>query len=332
MEPWKIDVPVLLIFFARPAQFAAVFKQVRLARPSVLLLYQDGPREGSPSDRQGIEACRRIAAHIDWDCKVHRWYREKNVGCDPSEYVAQRWAFRRVDKCIVLEDDDVPSQSFFPFCKEMLERYEFDERIHIICGMNTLGEYRQNHADYFFSTVCSIWGWASWRRVVAAWDPEYSFLGDGYAVSSLQNRSCGQNHIRTVLRASLRHKRLHRAYYESILASDMFLNSRLNIVPSVNLITNIGIAPDSTHAAASLQKLPRGIRRVFFMRAGELRFPLRHPRYMIEDVGYQKKVFRILGWGHPLVGLYRRAESLIAALLRGDFSAVAHKFRKRLRL
>ena len=37
-----------------------------------------------------------------------------------------------VDKCIVLEDDDVPSVSFFTFCKEMLDKYEQDPRITMI--------------------------------------------------------------------------------------------------------------------------------------------------------------------------------------------------------
>ena len=37
-----------------------------------------------------------------------RSYQTKNQGCDPSEYLSQKWAFSIVDKCIVLEDDDVP--------------------------------------------------------------------------------------------------------------------------------------------------------------------------------------------------------------------------------
>jgi len=135
MKPYKTDVAVLLLFFNRPDTFSQVFEQVRLARPSKLFLYQDGPR--GEKDLAGIKACRKIAENIDWQCEVHRKYQEKNYGCDPSEYIAQTWAFSVVDKCIVLEDDDVPSQSFFPFCKEMLDRYENDKRITMISGFNT---------------------------------------------------------------------------------------------------------------------------------------------------------------------------------------------------
>ena len=59
-------------------------------------------------------ACREVVADIDWECDVRQMYQERNFGCDPSEYISQKWAFSLADKCIVLEDDDVPSQSFFP--------------------------------------------------------------------------------------------------------------------------------------------------------------------------------------------------------------------------
>ena len=77
----------------------------------------------------GIEACRRVVEQIDWECEVHRNYQTQNLGCDPAEYVSQKWAFSITDKCIVFEDDDVPSQSFFLFCNDLLDRSEHDERI-----------------------------------------------------------------------------------------------------------------------------------------------------------------------------------------------------------
>ena len=179
LHPAKIDVAVLLLFFNRPSTFRLVFDEVRKARPSRLFLYQDGPR--SDKDLQGIAECRAIAEQIDWECDVHRMYQEKNVGCDPSEYISQKWAFSIVDKCIVLEDDDQPSQAFFPFCKEMLDRYEHDDRISMVAGFNVDEVTPGVPYSYFFTSVCSIWGWASWRRVIDKWDGSYSFLDDEFA-------------------------------------------------------------------------------------------------------------------------------------------------------
>src|SRR3712207_1421939 len=172
----QIDVAVLLLFFNRPDNFGKVFAEVKKARPSKLFLYQDGPRH--ERDLDGIRACRAIADDIDWECEVHRLYQEKNYGCDPSEYISQKWAFSMVDKCIVLEDDDVPSQSFFPFCKELLDRYENDSRVWMIAGFNSEEVTPGVQADYLFTSVFSIWGWASWRRVIDTWDENYTWLDD----------------------------------------------------------------------------------------------------------------------------------------------------------
>ena len=56
-KSWNIDVPVLCIFFARPKCFQQVFDVVKKARPRVLLLWQDGPREGRDDDIQNIAEC-----------------------------------------------------------------------------------------------------------------------------------------------------------------------------------------------------------------------------------------------------------------------------------
>ena len=123
-HPAKIDVPVLLIFFARPETFEKVFESVRQARPSTLLLWQDGPREGREDDVIGVQRCREIAENIDWECTVYKKYNEKNFGCDPSTFYSHKWAFSLVDKCIILEDDRIPAQSFYPYCKYLLDKYK----------------------------------------------------------------------------------------------------------------------------------------------------------------------------------------------------------------
>ena len=136
MKPALVDVAVLILFFNRPKPLSQVLEQDRKARPAKLFLYQDGPR--GEWDLPGMEECREVVSRIDWECEVHRLFQEKNYGCDPSEYLSQKWAFSMVEKCIVLEDDDVPSLSFFPFCKELLDRYENDQRISMIAGFNPI--------------------------------------------------------------------------------------------------------------------------------------------------------------------------------------------------
>ena len=56
-HPSKIDVAVLITFFVRPDTLQKVFDSVREARPSTLLLWQDGPRLNRSDDLINIEKC-----------------------------------------------------------------------------------------------------------------------------------------------------------------------------------------------------------------------------------------------------------------------------------
>lgn len=327
MKPYLIDVPVLLLFFNRPKLLKAVFEQVRTARPSKLFLYQDGPR--NYQDMAMIEACREVVADIDWECEVHRLYQEKNYGCDPSEYISQKWAFSFVDKCIVLEDDDVPSISFFSFCKELLERYEHDTRITMIAGMNHEEISQDVPYDYFFTSTFSIWGWASWRRVVDQWDESYSFLNDAFNMKQLSDIIKNRSYRKDFIPTCQFHKKDNKAYYESIFRASMLFNSGLSIIPTKNMINNLGASVDSTHFTSSFDLMPHGLRRIFTMQRYELSGSLKHPRYVIENVGYKERLYKIQGWGHPWIKIGRSFEELYLNLCKGNFAAIAKAVKKR---
>ncbi len=329
MEQANIDVAVLILFFNRPDFLQQVFDQVRRARPARLFLYQDGPR--GERDMDGIMKCRQVVCDeaIDWPCEVHRLYQEKNYGCDPSEYLSQKWAFSIVDKCIVLEDDDVPSLSFFPFCKELLDRYESDERIGMIAGFNSDEVTQDVPDDYFFTTIFSIWGWASWRRVIDRWDARYSFLDDTYAMRQVNDLWKMRKYRRYFLEMCRQHRASGREYYETIFGMSLVLNHQLCIMPTRNLVSNLGVTADSTHFAASLNTIPRRLRRMFTMQRHELDFPLRHPTHVIENIAFKEHVYRINAWGHPWLKVCRSFEELFNNLRYGNFRLIGKALRAR---
>ena len=321
-QPYKTDIAVLLLFFNRPETFQQVFNEVKKARPSRLFLYQDGMR--GERDRVGVEACRQIASdeNIDWECEVHRLYQEKNLGCDPSEYVSQKWAFSIVDKCIVLEDDDVPSQAFFPFCKEMLDRYEHDSRVWMIAGFNTDEITPDVPTDYFFTSVFSIWGWASWRRVIDLWDGDYTFMKDAFLRHQLSAVVKARGYRSDFMQMCANH------YYESIFWASMLMNNGLAIMPTRNMINNVGATTDSTHFSA-LNTMPSRLRRIFTMKRFDVDFPLKHPQYVIEYMPYKDHFYRAQGWNHSFIKICRSFEELALNLRYGNFSTIIQAFRKR---
>lgn len=312
MKESKVDVAVLLLFFTRTRVTTFTFEQIRQARPTRLYLYQDGPREGRPDDIENIRKCReKVESMIDWDCEVHKLYQEKNYGCDPSEYLSQKWMFETETKGIIIEDDDVMSVSFFQFCKELLDKYENDTRINMICGQNHLGTYEANGADYIFCRGGGIWGWATWKRTIDTWDTSYKFLEDKYSMSLLEAKY-GKKSWNSFVATCKRHKATGKEYYESLRNANQFVNNQLNVVPTKNMTCNIGVDIESTHSCSNPYRCCRKTRRTSFGKIYEVDFPLRHPQNVIEDNIYQKK-YQEYCRGSRFVRFFklRRIESLI---------------------
>ena len=280
-QPWKIDVAVLLIFFKRDEQFQKTF---------------------------GIMRCREIAEGVDWDCVVHKCYNEKNYGCDPSTFYSHKWAFSIVDKCIILEDDFVANESYFKFCKELLDKYENDERINHICGMNMLGEYKNYPYDYFFGFTGSN-AWASWKRVVDGWSEEYAYLRDEHSLRNL--------------------RKIHGIpYWESILCFDSLMNSRLSIIATKNMVENIGMTSDSTHSDTKVEYLTKTEKRLFDLPTYELNFPIQHPPHVVADMEYFDQLDLFFANGHPFIAFGRKVYHIFKYALHGD---LIKKIRKKLK-
>lgn len=327
-----------MLFHARADHFSQVWAEVKKARPSRLFLYQDGPRENS-NDMEGIMACRELVKdeNIDWQCEVHRLYQDKNYGCDPSGFMSHRWAFSQTDKCIVLEDDVVPSQSFFPFCKELLDKYENDERITMISGFMT-EEETLRHAitpageqpSYFFSRAFSIWGWASWARVVNNWDPEYNFVKDAKQFALLSTKARQYHQRNGMLPLCQQHAAAGKEYFETIFWAYMMLHDGLSIFPSVNLINNIGLE-GGTHYSTQLKLIPSRLRKQFTMRRKELTSPLVHPTTIVETTEYQQLWYLRNAWNNPCRKVQYSLEELWLNLKAGNIKNIIYSIANRIK-
>lgn len=287
------DYNVLLIFFNNAERFKKVFEPVKNAKPKNLFLYQDGPRKGK-NDEKGILECRKyIEENIDWECNVYTKYQDKNYGCDPSEFIAQKWAFSIVDKCIVLEDDDVACPDFFKFCWQLLEKYEYDTRISIICGMNNFDTYNQDKGwDYFYTSGGCIWGWASWRRVIDSWDPKYTWLDDKEKLKAIKKYFVNKKSLNKFIKLATKRRASGIEYYETILGVSQMLNNQLNIVPTKNLISNIGNT-GGVHTSNNSNLVPKKMRGLFYKKTYELSYPLVGPDFMSDDFEYKKKIYKM---------------------------------------
>ncbi len=319
MKDFKTDVPVLLVFFARPDTFKEVFEAVKKARPSKLFLACDGPRENRPDDIEKVAACKKIAEDIDWECEVHTNYAETNMGCGMRPQTAISWAFSMVDRLVVLEDDCVPHAAFFPYMEEMLEKYKDDERISNVSGFNHFADWDCGNDSYFFAKVAPLAGaWGSWRRVWDNYDYFLSAIDDSRLQMLIENdithKRAKKGKLKTFVntrKALLDGKNISHWDYQFLFTK--YSQSRFGIVPRVSLASNIGLGEGATHGKkVSNNPMPT----IFFAPERQFPFPLTHPKFIVCDHRYDDKVDGTWAYPNPLWRNWCRAVRLMQRVFK----------------
>lgn len=241
------NTPVLLLIFARPELTRQVLGAIRPIRPKKLYVVADGPRKGHPQDREACAQARQAALEIDWECEVKTLFREENLGCAQSVASGIDWFFSHEERGIILEDDVVPDPSFFKFCSELLETYERNPRVAMITGYRGVPSGSRKAFSYSFSRRGSPWGWATWRDSWELMDLRMSWKSEAESDTNLK-------------KVFPKRKEFHYWRWALDLISrglvdtwdwpwqlSLVMNSRLAIVPRVNLVENIGFGDGATH-------------------------------------------------------------------------------------
>jgi hypothetical protein len=159
-----ITAPVLFMVFNRPEKTRQVFEMIRAVRPEKLYVAVDHPREGRQDDEVNCAKVKAIVENVDWPCEAHYLYHPENRGCTLAGKMAWDWLFEHEDRMIFLEDDGLPTKSFFYFIQAMLDRYRDDARIAYVGGVNYGLKY--GAASYFFSHLpAATYAMGTWKRV-----------------------------------------------------------------------------------------------------------------------------------------------------------------------
>ena len=268
--------PILFLVFNRPDTTARVFEAIRRARPARLYVAADGARAERQGEAGRCAETRRIATAVDWPCEVRTLFRDQNLGCRLGVSTAIDWFFEHEQEGIIIEDDCVPSPSFFPYCAELLDRYRHDERVMCISGDNPAGSMPRHDASYAFSRYPLIWGWATWRRAWRLYDVDMSnwprFRDAGRLRGCLDDEFL-QRYWREIFNRAAAGEIDSWAYRWTF---SCWFNGGLTSVPRLNLVSNIGFGPEATHTLQSdsaRANLP----------VRELQWPLVHPDFVARD-------------------------------------------------
>ena len=287
-----LTTPVLLIVFNRAAPTRRVLAAIRQARPARLYVAADGPRPGHPPDAARCAETRAlVASTVDWPCQVQTLFGTTNLGCGRGPAGAISWFFGHEPEGIILEDDCLPTPSFFRFCQELLARHRHDTRVMHIGG-NNLSPAAARHVapgteSYYFSGQVNSWGWASWRRAWQHYDFHYSLLPELRRRGALHGSYPSGLARRFWLRKFEAGRRAPQPshVWDYQWHFTVAAQSGLTIVPAVNLVTNIGFSDDATHTFDPLDRLAR-------LATAELDFPLVHPPTVLRDWQRDRRQFQ----------------------------------------
>ena len=252
-DPQPLKTPILFLIFNRPEMTRRVFDEIRKARPERLFIAADGPRPDRSGDGAACLQTRKVVARIDWPCEVKTLFREKNLGCRSAVSSAIDWFFSQTEEGIILEDDCLPDQSFFRFCRELLIRYRDDERVMMISGDNfqkipsARGAVKADASSYYFSRYAHIWGWATWRRAWHRYDitmSSFPAFKAGGSIAKISRDPLVQDHWLQIFNQA--HDGMIDTW-DIQWAYALSVSGGLAAVPNRNLVENIGFDEQATH-------------------------------------------------------------------------------------
>jgi hypothetical protein len=283
-DRFVLTTPVVFLVFNRPDLTERVFKRIAAAKPQTLLLVADGPR-----NENDVDACaqvRKIVSRVDWECNVLKNFADTNLGCKHRVASGLDWVFSQVEEAIILEDDCLPSRSFFCFCQTLLERYRDDQRIFMISGNNFQFGIDRTKDSYYFSRYAEIWGWATWRRAWQYYDvtmqswPAFKSAGCmSWVFEYPEERAYWEPYFQGCYDGKI-------DTWDYIWFYTCLRQSGLTILPRVNLVSNLGFGPDATHTFDTQSRFAN-------MPADELR-EIKHPEHLIRHVEADTHYFQTI--------------------------------------
>lgn len=286
------DTPVLFLIFNRLETTKKVFNQIRDVKPLYFFIACDGGR--NELEKYKVDEIRGwVLDNIDWQCEVKTLFRDENLGCGKAVSSAITWFFENVEKGIILEDDCLPSNSFFYYCEELLIKYFEDTRIMHIAGTNLFSEETKNlNTSYYFSKYSNIWGWATWRSAWVKYDFDLKKFGEirktNYLRSYFDYYPSFINRMKwysAVFNLNEELRQIDTWDYQWCFTSA--ISNGFAIVPYLNLIENIGNDNNATHSHDNNPFL--------IQKAENINLPLVHPNVQVVnkkyDLIYEKYFF-----------------------------------------
>jgi hypothetical protein len=289
--------PIVLFTYKRLPILKKVINSLKInneCRFSKLIVYSDGPK--SSVDEATVKEVRSYLMTINGFAQIEYIYRDKNLGLAQSFIRGITETFKKYDKAIFLEDDNLLSEHFLLFMNQALVEYADNPRVICVTGYS-FPIWPKKKVPYFIRGA-ETWSMATWRRGWAHFNEDGAALlheihlknlrgklsRDGFRFyEMLQNQIAGKVDSWGV------------RWVVSAFVKDLYC-----LYPNEPLCVSIGSGPESVHSAnfSPLCRLPEDLLQqpiVYFPKVVKQAFMIELLlRLMNEKIRLQDKYNRIL--------------------------------------
>jgi len=277
VPPHELTTAVLFLVFNRLDTTQQVFKTIQQAKPPRLYIAADGPKQNKDGEAETVQIVRDfVMNNIDWECEVKTLFRDDNLGCKKAVSGAISWFFENEEMGIILEDDCLPTQSFYWYCDNLLKYYQYDMRVWHISGDNFQQGVIHGDGSYYFSRFSHIWGWATWADRWRNYDVEIrsldKFKTDNVIHNFFSSPSTRQYWLNVF--DSVAQNRVDTWDYQWIFTC--WKNNGLSVLPNVNLVKNIGFGVDATHTMDSNSEMSN-------LEHSDMELPVKHCSMLVAN-------------------------------------------------
>jgi Glycosyl transferase family 2 len=237
--------PITLFVYNRPwhtQQTIEALQRNDFASDSDLIIYADAAKNEEAA--QGVREVREYIHTVDGFCTVTIIERDVNLGLAQSIISGVTEVVNRFGRIIVLEDDLVTSPYFLRYMNDALELYTDDKTVASIHGY--LYPINKMLPEPFFIRGADCWGWGTWQRAWAHFEPDgkkllkelhsrrlteqFDFGGTYPYTEMLQDQIQGSNDSWAIR-----------------WCASAFTNDMLTLYPPASLVRNIGLDNSGTH-------------------------------------------------------------------------------------
>lgn len=283
----KYKKPIVFFIYKRPTHTLRVLQAINNYNPNKVYLVADGPK--NDDEIQKCREVRQIAESflVKHKIKFSTNYSDHNLGGPKRIPTGLNQVFDQESDAIILEDDCVPSLSFFYFCETLLDYYKDDSRIGVISG-NNFQRHDLEDESYYFSIFNHCWGWATWKQAWQKYDEGLANWPDYNLKKHLNNLFSNKKYIKywsNIFENVFSGEKVHWDYTWTFTC---WSNNFLTVIPAKNLVTNVGFDSEATNTKNDNDPNANILSK-------ELNFPLKHPNYISRSYNYdlytQKYIF-----------------------------------------